>query len=150
MYMRNRIPVQGWEWPVGGKWKFLSPGKQHFRYQRSVLLMHTRHSAKYIKCCYLLNLWNLSCCTMTVSTFVLKNRAWGWCSVFQLCLTLCDPMNCRLHRSPPGSSVHGILQARILEWIAMPSFRGSSWPRNWTPVSYVFCINRRHSVILYN
>ena len=34
--------------------------------------------------------------------------------------------------SPPGSSVHGILQARILEWVAMPSSRGSSWPRDWT------------------
>ena len=38
----------------------------------------------------------------------------------QLCLTLCDPMDC----SPPGSSVHGILQARILEWVAMPSSGG--------------------------
>ena len=38
----------------------------------------------------------------------------------QLCLTLCDPMDC----SPSGSSVHGILQARILEWVAMPSYRG--------------------------
>ena len=38
-------------------------------------------------------------------------------SVTQSCLTLCDPMNC----SPPGSSVHGILQARILEWVAFPS-----------------------------
>ena len=42
--------------------------------------------------------------------------------VAQLCLTLCDPMDC----SPPGSSVHGILQARILEWIAIPFSRGSS------------------------
>ena len=42
--------------------------------------------------------------------------------VAQLCLTLCDTMDC----SPPGSSVHGILQARILEWVAMPSSRGSS------------------------
>ena len=40
----------------------------------------------------------------------------------QSCLTLCDPMDC----SPPGSSVDGILQARILEWVAMPSSRGSS------------------------
>ena len=40
----------------------------------------------------------------------------------QSCLTLCDPMD----RSSPGSPVHGILQARILEWVAMPSFRGSS------------------------
>ena len=42
--------------------------------------------------------------------------------------------------SPPGSSVHGILQARILEWIAMPSFRGSSWTRNRTCVSCISCI----------
>ena len=46
----------------------------------------------------------------------------------QSCLTLCDPMDC----SPPGSSVHGILQARILEWVAMPSSRGSSKPRDQT------------------
>ena len=46
----------------------------------------------------------------------------------QSCLTLCDPLDC----SPPGSSVHGILQARILEWVAMPSSRGSSWPKNQT------------------
>ena len=48
-----------------------------------------------------------------------------------LCQTLCDPMD----YSPPGSSVHGILQARILKWVAMPSSRGSSWPRDWTCVS---------------
>ena len=39
--------------------------------------------------------------------------------LLQSCLTLCDPVDC----SPPGSSVHGILQARILKWVAMPSFR---------------------------
>ena len=42
------------------------------------------------------------------------------------CLTLCNPMDCR----PPGSSVHGILQARILQWVAMPSFRASSQYRD--------------------
>ena len=42
----------------------------------------------------------------------------------QACRTLCDPMDC----SPPGSSVRGLLQARILEWVAMPSSRGSSNP----------------------
>ena len=42
--------------------------------------------------------------------------------LLQLCLTLDDPMDC----SPPDSSVHGILQAGMLEWVAMPSFRGSS------------------------
>ena len=47
------------------------------------------------------------------------------------CLTLCSHMDC----SPPGSSVRGISQARILDWVAMSSCRGSSWPRNWTCVS---------------
>ena len=46
------------------------------------------------------------------------------CVHAQWCPTLCDPMDCRL----PGSSVHGILQVRILEWVAMPSSRGYSWP----------------------
>ena len=45
--------------------------------------------------------------------------------------------------SPPGSSVHGILQARILEWVAMPSSRGFSWPRDQTCISCVSCISRR-------
>ena len=51
--------------------------------------------------------------------------------VAQSCPTLCDPMDC----SPPNSSVHGILQARILEWVAMPSSRGSSRPRDRTHIS---------------
>ena len=50
--------------------------------------------------------------------------------ITQYCLTLCDPMNC----SPPESSVHGILQARILEWVAIPFSRGSSRPRDLTQV----------------
>ena len=48
----------------------------------------------------------------------------------QSCLTVCDPADC----SPSSSSVHGILQARILKWIAISSSR-SSWPRDWTQVS---------------
>ena len=54
----------------------------------------------------------------------------------QSCPTLCD---C----SPPGNSVHGILQARLLELVAMPSSRGSSQPRDQTHVSCVSCIGRR-------
>ena len=46
--------------------------------------------------------------------------------------TLCNPMDC----SPPSSSVHGILQAGILKWVAMPSSRGSTQPRNRTRISY--------------
>ena len=47
--------------------------------------------------------------------------------------TLCDPVDC----IPPGSSVHGILQARILDWVAMPSSRASLWHRNWTQVFFI-------------
>ena len=49
---------------------------------------------------------------------------------------LCNPKDC----SPPGSSVHGILQARILEWVAISSSSGSSWPRDWTHHS---CIGKQ-------
>ena len=54
-----------------------------------------------------------------------------WKCVTQLCLPLCDPIDCSL----PGSSVHGILQAIILEWVASPFSSGSSQPRDWTCVS---------------
>ena len=51
--------------------------------------------------------------------------------VAQSCLTLCDPMDC----SPPGFSVCGIFQARMLEWVAISFSRGSSWPKDRTQVS---------------
>ena len=53
------------------------------------------------------------------------------CSVAQLCMTLCDPMDCSL----PDFSVHGTSQSRILEWVAIFFCRRSSWPRNQTCVS---------------
>ena len=56
-----------------------------------------------------------------------------WSEVTQSCPTLWDPVD----YSPPGSSVHGILQARILEWVAIPFSRGSSWPRDQTQVSRI-------------
>ena len=59
--------------------------------------------------------------------------------LLQSCPTLCNPVDCSL----PGSSVHGILQARILEWVAMPSSRASSRARDQTHISYVSCIGRR-------
>ena len=58
------------------------------------------------------------------------------CVCSQSCPTLCDPLNPSL----PVSFVHGILQARILERVAMPFSRGSSQPRNQTDVSCVYCI----------
>ena len=51
----------------------------------------------------------------------------------QLCPTLCNPVNC----SPPGSSVHRILQARILEWVTISFFRGSSQSRSQTQASHI-------------
>ena len=53
--------------------------------------------------------------------------------VTPLCATLRDPMDGSL----PGSDVHGIFQVRILEWVAMPFSRGSSWSRAWTWVSHI-------------
>ena len=55
------------------------------------------------------------------------------------CSTLCNPMDC----SPPSSSVHGIFQARILEWFAMPPSRGSSQPRDGIHISYISRIDRQ-------
>ena len=55
------------------------------------------------------------------------------CLVTQPCPTLWDPLDC----SPPSSSVHGIFQARILEWIAISSSKGSSQPRDQTCVSCI-------------
>ena len=67
----------------------------------------------------------------------------GHAKSLQPCLTLSNPVD----NGPLGSSVHGILQARILEWVLMPSSRGSSQPRDRTLVSDVSCIGRQ---ILYH
>ena len=61
-------------------------------------------------------------------------------------LTLCNPMVCSL----PGSSADRLLQARILEWVATPSSRGSSQPRDQTHVSYVSCIIMQVRYQLHN
>ena len=55
-----------------------------------------------------------------------------WVCILSRVLLFCDPVDC----SPPGSSVHGILQARTLEWVAISFSRGSSWPRDQTPISW--------------
>ena len=85
--------------------------------------------------CYWSSLWmfvneymNLSITHCSLGQFVCV-----YAKSLQSCPTLWDPMDC----SPPGSSVHGILLARILEWVAMSSSRGSSRPRDQTCISYV-------------
>ena len=60
-------------------------------------------------------------------SLLIANESEKKVKVILSCPTLCDPMEI----------VHGILQTRILEWVAVPFSRGSSWPRNWTRVSYV-------------
>jgi len=73
-----------------------------------------------------------------------EKQLWCVCArSLQSCLTLCNAMDCSL----PGSAVQGVLQKRLLEWLAMPSSRGSSRPRDWTWVSYISCIVRQ---VLYH
>ena len=83
-----------------------------------------------------------------ISVYLCGRQNKGPCIVccaksLQSCPTLFDPMDCSL----PGSTIHGILPARMLEWLVFSSSRGSSQPRNWTLVSYISCIGRR---VLYN
>ena len=104
----------------------LSSGNRIFKYQ--LLLILERE-----------DMWSL----VVVWGSLLPTDACMHPNLLQSCLNLCDPMN----RSLPGFCIHGILQAGILEWVIMLSFRGSSWPKDWTPVSYVSCIGRQ---VLYH
>ena len=76
-----------------------------------------------------LQIWNPWIRVDCVCIYVYESES----EVAQLCPTLCNPMGCSLS----GSSVHGIFQATVLEWIAISFSRGSSWPRNQTWVSHV-------------
>ena len=93
--------------------------------------------------------WSTSRIAWQVSLLVLSTKedpCFFWCQWKAVCVhaqscpTLCNPMDCSL----PGSSVHGILQARILEWVVISFSRGSSQPRDWT---YISCTSRQ---ILYH
>ena len=90
------------------------------------------------------NLWRVAWSSESLSLHLLA-QLWGYFLVFytfcesewvkfdQSCLTVCDPMD----HSLPGSFVHGILKARILEWVAIPFSSGTSQPRDQTPVSCI-------------
>ena len=73
-------------------------------------------------------------CHFLLQCMKVKNES----EVAQLCWTLRDPTDCSL----PGSSIHGSLQARVLEWVAMSSSRGSSRPGDGTHVSCISCTGR--------
>ena len=87
------------------------------------------------------HLWKISVCAfpmiMLFFFFQLNDPhpMISFAKFLQSCLTLCDPMDC----SPPGTSVHGIVQARILEWAAISCSRRSSRLRDWTHASYISC-----------
>ena len=73
--------------------------------------------------------WSLAWRILSITLLACESES----EVAQSCLTLCDPMD----YSPPGFSVHGIFQARILEWVAISFSRRSSRPRDWTQVSRI-------------
>ena len=103
--------------------------KQHIMENKSIILLILPYKEKY------------SLAFMYSSIFSLLQLLMCCAQSFQLCLTLCSPMDCRL----PDSSLHGILQARILEWVAISFSRGSFRPRDQTCVSYISCIyHQRH------
>ena len=83
---------------------------------------------------------NSECRTLREGALIGK-RAFGLvrAKLFQSCPTLCNPMDC----SPPGFSVHGTLQARMLEWAAISYSRRSFWSRDRTAVAYVSCAGRQ-------
>ena len=82
-------------------------------------------------------------CELYMACYILSSSySSGVCmhaKLLRSCPTLCDSMDC----SPPGSSVHGILRARMLEWVSMPSSRESSGPRDRNCVSYISRFGRR-------
>ena len=90
---------------------------------------------KYLKVIYQKQQWKPEGKWIVCSLYWEKN-ARVHAKSLQLCPAVCDPVA----RGPPGSSVHGILQAGVLEWVAVCSCRGSSRPRDGTQVSYVSCI----------
>ena len=79
--------------------------------------------------------WILSCREKAPGSWKWTDT-WSVCMHAQSCPTLCDLMDCSL----AGYSVYGILQARILEWVVVPSSRASFWPRDPTHVPYISCI----------
>ena len=93
--------------------------------------------ARSVFCILELNITTI-CISCMSEQLLVKHLQHGKCVCAQSCPTLFDPMDCNLL----GSSVHWIFQVWILEWVAISSSRGSSWPRDQTHVSWVSCIGR--------
>ena len=115
----QRAPKSSWR---AGPWKQL----QHHNYNKACTWLTSW--------CHLAT-WLLKRALQSAVSRIHEVICLRACSVTSVMSTLCHPMDC----SQPDSSFHGILQARILEWVAMPSSRGSSWPRDWTCISCLSC-----------
>ena len=89
---------------------------------------------EYLPIC-LYHIWFLSLVSYNFlcTVFVSLVRKWSLSEVAQSCPTLCDTMDC----SPSGFSIHGIFQARVLEWVSISFSSGSSWPRDQTRISCI-------------
>ena len=107
---------------VGKKWE--APRATRLHYGCNILMIHSKYQVK---------IWTCKINLSTVDYLISKRSIVEWVKVAQSCLTLWDLMDC----NPPGSSVHGILQARIGEWVAIAFSRGSSPPRDQTWVSCI-------------
>ena len=105
-----------WSWARG------VPRRQTDRWRQNQLALVSSTGKDKTGCC--LRSFKRGPSPEDLSTYFSKEVA-------QSCPTLCDPMDC----SPPGSSVRGIFQARVLEWVAISFSRGFSRPRDWTRVS---------------
>ena len=133
-YFRKVIRVDVTLQPAHGEWLAqVHGGDSQVRRWTSVL------QVREMECGWM----DVGVCVVKINRVTLKNFKcffWAVSEVAQLCPTLCDPMGCSL----PGSSVHGIFQAIVLEWIAISISRGSSQPRDRTRVSCI--IDRRFTV----
>ena len=85
-------------------------------------------------------LWHLYHVSLPTPLYVTVIMNMCCAKLLQSCPTLCSPMD---YSPPKGSSIHGILQARRLEWVAIPFSRGSSRPRDQTPAPYISPTGRR-------
>ena len=118
-------------------WSLLDPGWPRWEHTE---MMDFMHLVERLPHAFLLMSvtgpfpWETFSCCVLRAVLRFGNTLCKHANSFQLCLTLCDPTDCNL----PGSSDHGILQARILEWFAMPSSRGSSQPRDQEVLPFCF------------